>query len=389
MPSQVKRPSTALTPHFVKRINRPGKYGDGGRGSHGLQLVVTKTGTKHWKQQLWYFGKTHFIGLGSVEFVTLPEARAKALANHKMAKEGKDPLFERGREDQPTLAEMAEEVIEAKLSTWRNPRRQAQAFRRHILTYCRRIANQPIGTIKAHHVLECLKPIWTTKGRAAQQCKNDLSLVFDRAMTLDWRNDNPVDRIASLLPKAHKTTHHASLSNGQVAEAIAKVRACAASDSAKLAFEFCVLTAARQGEVRGATWAEIDMEAKVWSVPGAKMKMDRPHRVPLSTRALAILAEARKLHNGDVVFPSPTGKPMNEKTIYSRLFATAGVTGTTLHGFRASFADWAVENGHEKPLVDTALAHKPKGMTDQAYFRADLLDQRRPMMQAWAEYLTR
>ena len=258
--------------------------------------------------------------------------------------------------------------------------------------YCKPLANQPIGSVKAAHILEVIEPIWNAKRRTAERLKTNISRVFDRAITLEWRETNPVDKLASVLPKAKpngesKVKHHAALEHGDVAGAIAKVQASNASKAAKLAFEFVVLTSARNTEAREATWAEIDLDAKVWSIADKRMKMARPHRVPLSTRAIAILAEARKLHDGDLVFPSATGKPIGEKAISTTLFRQAGIENATLHGFRTSCRDYGNEQGVPHDVLERALAHKVRNATEAAYNRTDLLEQRRQQLQAWADYL--
>ena len=189
------------------------------------------------------------------------------------------------------------------------------------------------------------------------------------------------------LPKANgQRKHHAALPHGDVAAAIAKVREADCWRSTKLAFEFIVLTAGRCAEITGATWAEIDLEAAVWTVPASRMKVKAEHRVPLSNRAVEVLGEARSLHDGDLVFPARKASQISSKE-FERLRLQTGIKATT-HGFRSSFRDWAAEkSGASHQVMEQALAHTISNKAEAAYARTDLLDQRRELMQAWADYI--
>ena len=179
-----------------------------------------------------------------------------------------------------------------------------------------------------------------------------------------------------------------ALPHGEVAGAIQAVRASRASTPAKLAFEFMVLTAARSGEGRLATWDEMDLDAAVWMVPGARMKAKRDHRVPLSGQAVALLHDARRLSVGTgLVFPSPRGKPLSDMTL-SKLLKELGIAAVP-HGFRSSFRDWAAEQTNTpREVVEAALAHTVRNPTEAAYARSDLFERRRRLMDDWAAYLS-
>ena len=212
--------------------------------------------------------------------------------------------------------------------------------------------------------------------------------VFDWAVLQELLPESPALNVKRLMPKVDvEVQHHEALPHSMVAGAIAKVNAAhSVLPAAKLAFEFMVLTATRSSEVRGAAWAEIDLEAKVWTIPKERMKAAKPHRVPLSTRAIAILEAAKGMHP-NLVFPSAKGLEMREYVIGNRLLPKLGIHAKA-HGFRSSFRDWAAElSGASHETCERALAHGPSNGTEAAYNRTDLLEQRRPLMQAWADYL--
>ncbi len=214
--------------------------------------------------------------------------------------------------------------------------------------------------------------------------KHRVHEVLKWAIGEGHRSDSPVDAAAATLPKARaaKVRHHAALPYGEVAGAIAKVRGCNAPNATaavKLAFEFLVLTASRSGEVRGARWSEIDLEAALWVV---RMKAGKEHRVPLSARALAVLREARRLHKGDIVFPNSQGKPLADYHLGARLLPKAGVKATA-HGFRSSFRDWGSElSGATDDALEPALAHAIPNKAKAAYARSDHFEPRRALMDA-------
>ena len=199
--------------------------------------------------------------------------------------------------------------------------------------------------------------------------------------------DNPaVDALTSALPKGGQVqTHQRALPHDQVAQALATERASNAHLSTKLAFEFLVLTAARSGEVRLTTWNEVDLDGRPWTVPAQRMKAQKEHRVPLSVRAAAMLAEAAELRDGDLVFPSVTGRPMSDATL-SKLIRELAITAVP-HGFRSSFRDWCGDTGQPRELAEAALAHTIRNKAEAAYAPTDLLDRRRAVMEAWSAYL--
>ena len=203
------------------------------------------------------------------------------------------------------------------------------------------------------------------------------------------RSDNPAgDAISQVLPKnGTAPRRHRRALHQREAGALAKNRASAAWQATKLLIEYAILTAARLGEARFATWSEVDLQAGVWTLTAERMKSGREHRVPLSTQALEVLAEAQKLDDGSgLLFPSPTGKGLANKTT-SKLFNGLGINAT-MHGFRTSFRSWCAENDESRELAEAALAHVVGGV-EGAYMRSDLFERRRKLMQSWADYLAR
>ena len=234
-----------------------------------------------------------------------------------------------------------------------------------------------------------LLPIWNTKPQAARAVRRRVSVVMRWAMAQGYRTDDPAgDAIGAALPRNNgRRQHHRALGFAEVAGAIATVQASAASRATILAFEFLVLTACRSGEVRGAVWNEMKLEAREWRIPPDRMKTDREHRVPLSTRALAVLREARTLaDNSGLVFPSLRGGQISEATM-AKLLRELGV-GAVPHGFRSSFRDWAAEcSDAPREVCELALAHVNTNAIEAAYRRSDLFERRRLLMDDWAKYV--
>ncbi|HVG48725.1 MAG TPA: integrase arm-type DNA-binding domain-containing protein, partial [Rubellimicrobium sp.] len=286
----LRRPEKALTAQAVKNAREPGKYFDG----HGLYLLVRPNGAQFWMQRIVIRGKRCELGLGGTALVTLAEARVKALANRKLAREGGDPLgAKRAAARVMTFEEAAREVHRLHLPTWRNPKHGAQ-FLATLETYAfPRMGGTPMTDISSSDVLAVLSPIWTAKAETARRVKQRIGTVMKWGIAQGWRKDNPAETIATALPRAEKQkAARKALPYGEVPGFLSALHASKAGLSTKLALEFLVLTAARSGEVRGATWGEVDLRAGVWTVPAARMKMKKAHRVPLSPRALAILTEA-------------------------------------------------------------------------------------------------
>lgn len=380
----MRKPAKTLNARMVQTVIEPGKYFDG----HGLYLRVDKTGGKFWIQRIMIGGKRCELGLGSVDFVTLADARLVAFENRKLARSGGDPLAERrSSKAVMTFEEAAREVHRINLPTWKNPKHGDQ-FINTLATY----AFPAMGATRAPDVtsgdvLAVLQPIWLKKPETAKRVRQRIGTVMKWCIAKGWRRDNPVDAVDKGLPKqTAKKQNRKSLPYDQVAACLQTVEGTSAGLSTKLCFEFLVLTCVRSNEAREARWSEIDMKAKVWEIPAERMKMDRPHRIPLSSRALKVLERAGGLDD-DLVFPgTKKGKPLSDATLL-KLIRENGFD-VDVHGFRTSFRTWAQEKTNfPREVAEAALAHLSGDAVERAYARSDLFEKRRKMMDAWARYL--
>ena len=380
-----RHPHHALTPAFVRNVSQDGRYCDG----QGLYLDVRPTGSRGWIQRLTIRGRRTELGLGGFPLVSLKEAREKAFANRKLARDGGDPRAEKRRaESMPTFADATRTVWKQLRPGWRSPL-HAQlwlgSLERHAFPY---IGKMPIAEVTSADVIGILAPIWHEKAPTARKLRQRIRAILEWAVAMDLRPDNPCDRIGPVLgAQGNAVRHMRALPHREVASAIQTVRASNARPATKLAFEFLVLTATRSGEVRGAVWREIDRDEGVWTIPAGRTKGNREHRVPLCRRALEILEEARVLGRGSpFVFPSVRGKPFGN-TAMSELLRALKIAAVP-HGFRSSFRDWAAEEtDHPREVAEAALAHKVRNPIEAAYRRTDLFERRRRLMDDWADYL--
>ena len=251
------------------------------------------------------------------------------------------------------------------------------------------IGSRPVSEVNTADVLDILSPIWHVKASTAREIRQRIRSVLEWAIALDMRNDNPCDRVLPVLgPQNDIVTHRQALPHKDVAAAIETVRTSGSGQPAvKMAFEFLVLTAARSAEVRLATWDEIDLAGRVWTVPAMRMKAKREHRVPLCGRALEILAAVRTLGDGKaLVFPMRSGRAISPSTLPKMLQQHR--IAAVAHGFRSSFRDWAAEmTDHPREVIEAALAHVVQNKVEAAYARSDLFERRRRLMDDWASYL--
>ena len=375
-----------LTARFAATVTKPGRHGDG----NGLYLLAKPSGAKSWVLRTVVRGRRCDIGLGGYPLVSLAEARAAAFDNRKLARAGGYPLVLKRRPDIPIFEEAARTVIEIHKPTWRDGGKSAVQWESSLRQYAfPRLGARRVDTITTADVMAVLLPIWIEKAETARRVRQRIGTIMKWAVAQGFRDDNPAgDAIAAALPRAGGTRRHfRAVYHSEVRDVIRAVRGSQASVAARLAFEFLVLTAARSGEVWGATWSEIDMDAATWTIPGERMKGGREHRVPLSGRALAVLDEARALDDGSgLVCPAPAGrKPMSDSTL-SKLLRELGIDAVP-HGFRSTFRDWCSEAAHApREVAEACLAHVVKGV-EGAYARSDLLDRRRKLMDRWAKYL--
>ena len=380
-----RHPQKALSAAFV-RSAPPGRHADG----NGLYLFVQPSGTRSWIQRLLVRGRRRELGLGSLALVPLAEAREKALVNRKLARQGGDPLAEKRRSQAvPTFAEAAMRVLEQKRAGWRNPRHPREWISSLRRLAFPRIGKVPVSEVTSADVLEILTPIWHQQAPTARRVRQRLRAVLEWAVAMEFRMDNPCDRIGPVLgPQQDVTEHMQALPHREVAAVIRTVRTSVAVPAGRLAFEFLVLTAARWGEVRWAEWEEIDRSGRVWTVPARRAKTNRRHRVPLCGRALEILEAAQALGEGagPLVFTHGGGRPLHDSQL-RRLLRELGIAAVP-HGFRSSFRDWAgEETDHPREVIEAALAHVVRNRVEAAYARSDLFERRRLLMDDWARYL--
>ena len=383
--SEGTRTPKRLSATFVKTVTRPGRYGDG-RGGHGLSLLVKPMlyggHSRTWSQRLRINGKPVSIGIGAFPIVTLAEARTAALENRRAVARGHDP-----RHSIPTLAQASERVLAVYSANWKDSGRSEKIWRAGMVHYVLpQLGRKRVDHITTVDVMSVLLPHWSTKRETMRRIKQRLSRIFRQAIAEGYRTDDPAGAAldAALPRNGGKTQHFAAVPHGEVAAAIATVRASGAYRTTVLAFEFLVLCAARSGEVRLATWDEVDRD--VWTVPASRAKTGRAHRVPLSSRALQILSEAREISGGKgLIFPSPTGKALSDATLSKLL---RGKVAAVPHGFRSSFRDWCGESGQPREVAEACLAHAVSNKVEAAYARSDLFNRRAGLMAAWAEYLT-
>ena len=374
-----------LSVQFVRSVTQPGRYGDG----MGLMLNVKQTGSKSWVQRLVVQGKRRDIGLGSALRVSLAEARKIAFKNWCEARGGGDPTRQAGTV--PTFEAALDIVIAIHREGWKHAGKSEAQWRASLRDYAMaRIGARPVDQITSADVLAVLVPIWSTKRETARRVRGRISSVMQWAIAEGYRSDDPAgDPIRAALPRNGAVKRHQrALPYQDVSDALAALQATTAAPTTLLALEFLILTAARSGEVRRATWTEVDLDAAVWTVPATRMKQKREHRVPLSSRALEILREAGPGHGTDLIFPSATGRTMSDGTL-SKLLRDNGVECVP-HGFRSSFRDWSAEKSNVPgEIAEMALAHVNSNKVEAAYRRTDLFEARRDLMQRWADYLDR
>ena len=386
----MKRPAT-LSATFVRTIRQPGRYGDG-RGGHGLSLLVKPTKikgrlSKTWAQRIRINGKYTNRGLGSYPAVTLAEARRRALGNKQSIEEGRQPQTR----EAPTFRQATERVIQLHTAKWKPGGRSAETWRATLGAYVHPLLGDTrVDQITTADIMACLTPVWHQKPETAHRVKQRISAVMKWCIAQGFREDNPADEriTAALGSNTQRPQHMKALHHSQVGAAIRTVEATDAHWATIAAFKFLTLTATRSGEVRNATWNEIDLSTAVWTIPSEHTKTGLEHRVPLSTGVLAVLATALPRSGGKgLVFPSPTGRVLSNATM-SKLCKENEV-GCVPHGMRSSFRDWCGETGVSREVAERALGHEIRNAVEKAYARTDLLERRRQLMEEWSRYLER
>ncbi|MFG1350130.1 tyrosine-type recombinase/integrase [Xanthobacter autotrophicus] len=393
------RATNRLTARTVANLKEPGRYADGG----GLYLQVGPTGTKAWLFMFRRDGKRREMGLGSARDVGLAEARQKAEDARRLTAERQDPLESRKAsmarqkeaEEVPSFGAFADALVENIEGGFRNDKHVYQWKQTLGPAYCAKIRDKKLGEVTTDDVLAVLQPIWQEKNETASRLRGRIERVLDAAKAKGLRTgENPArwrGHLDTLLPKRQKLQrgHHPAMPYAEVPAFLTELRMREAM--AARALEFAILTAARSGEVLGAMWGEVDLKAEVWTVPAARMKAGREHRVPLTAPAIAILRALEALHpedddKGAYIFPGQRkGRPLSGMAM--EMLLRRQKLEITVHGFRSSFRDWAAEEtGFPREIAEAALAHVVGDATERAYRRGDALEKRRELMMAWASH---
>lgn len=401
-----------LNARQVSTITKPGRHADGG----GLYLVVEPSGSKRWAFLFRWkadpsqpgTGKLREMGLGSAISVSLAAARDAAVRVREALALGRDPIAEKkaaeSRAKVPTFGEVAEAHIATMAPAWRNPKHVEQ-WRMTLSVergedgtyldtgYCLPLRDRAVDMITTEDTLAILSPIWSEKNETASRVRGRIEAVLDAAKAKGLRTgENPArwkGHLALTLPKRQKLQrgHHEAMPYTDVPAFVKRLRLVRGMSS--FALEFAILTAARSGEVRGARWGEMDLGAKVWTVPAARMKAGREHRVPLCGRAIEILGTLAQLDHGpdDLVFPGQKkGAPLSDMSLTALLRRLK--VDATVHGFRSSFRDWAGDaTSFPREVAEAALAHAVGDATEAAYRRSDALEKRRALMDAWGAFV--
>jgi integrase len=381
-----------LTALQVAKITAPGLHLDGG----GLYLAVAPSGSKKWVFRY----KRRDMGLGGYPAVSLAEARQKAAEAREVLARGEDPIEvrkaeEAARKPKPILTfdEAAARYIAAHEAAWRNPKHRQQ-WRNTLATYASPvIGKMDVAAIDTSHILDILEPIWRVKTETASRLRGRLETVLDWCKVRQYRSgENPArwrGHLSHLLPARSKITaveHHASLPYADMPAFMAELRARDALAARALAF--CILTATRTSETLEAEWFEIDLAGKVWTVPAARMKNGKPHRVPLSDDAITLLAHLPRIDGSDYVFPGERQNRPLSNMAFLMLLRRMGRGELTAHGFRTSFRTWAAEcTPFPREVAEMALSHTVGSAVERAYQRGDLFAKRRRLMEAWGDYI--
>ena len=368
---------------------KPGKYADGG----GLYLIVADSGSRKWVFRFTRNGKAREMGLGAASGSALADARHKAAEAQRLIADGKDPLSERAKQNEtPTFEKMAEEVIASLEQGFRNEKHRKQ-WRSTLQAYAGPLMALKVDAIETDDILKVLSPIWAIKQETASRIRGRIEKILDAAKARGYRRaDNPArwrGHLDHLLPKQSKLSrgHHEAMPYVDIPAFLETLRQRNAI--AGLALEFCILTAARTGEVLGARWEEISMAGRIWTIPANRMKAGRQHRVPLTGRAIEILEIMGAARTGDFIFPGQkNGKPLSGMAM-EMMLRRMKIENATVHGFRSSFRDWAGnETDFPRELAEQALAHAIGDKAEQAYRRADALERRRLLMEAWGNFIS-
>lgn len=420
------RTARELSPLEVKRLRHSGE-GAGETvavgGVSGLVMQLLPSGGRTWILRVMVGGKRREIGLGGYPDVTLAHARERAREIKGMIRQGVDPVEDRKAKRSAlaaaqrrgmTFADAVDNALAAKLDAFKNPKHRQQ-WENTLATYALpKLGNMQVNDITVLDVLRVLQPIWQTKTETASRLRGRIEAVLSWATVAGHRSgDNPArwsGNLKELLPAASKVAkerNHPALALDDAVRWFADLRR--REGFGARAVEFAALTAARSGEVRGARWEEIDLDRGLWVVPADRMKMKREHRVPLSPAAVALLEALPKMEGNGLVFPASRGGMLSDMTLSATMkrmheaaVAAAGAKDegagyldrrnkrpAVPHGLRSTFRDWVAERTtYPGEMAEIALAHQISNAVEAAYRRGDMVEKRREMMAAWADFLS-
>jgi integrase len=374
----------------------------------GLYLQVSKQGTKSWlfRYTSPITKKRREMGLGSLDFVSLAEARQLAVDNKRLVIDGKDPIEERKQSQLQkqleqarnlTFREVAEACIQSKSHGWKNAK-HAQQWTNSLEAYVfPTLGHLPISEVSTDLVLKILDPIWVTKAETASRVRQRIETIWDYGKARNYMSgENParlkghLDKIMSKTAKVKRVRHFPALPYNEIGSFVKELRT--RSGYSALGLEFLILTAARTGEIIGAKWSEIDLGKAVWTIPSERMKAGSEHRVPLCERAIEILRSiTSNRHPDDYVFAGWKRNTGLSNNAFLALLKKMGRSDITAHGFRSCFRDWAAEEAYQfsNETIELALAHKITNKVEAAYRRGDQLERRRDLMSEWGKFIER
>lgn len=386
-----------LNARQVATIDKPGRYADGGN----LYLQVSSFGTKAWLFRFTIDGKAREMGLGSLHTVSLAEAREKARNCRQQLDAGDDPIElrrrDRARRRAETITTMtfrqcAERYIRAHEASWRNAKHRGQ-WESTLETYVYpEFGRVPVDEVDTGLVMKVIEPLWATKTETASRLRGRIEVILDWATARNYRRgENParwrghLDKLLPSKTKVKKVKHHTALPYGEIGAFMAALRG--QEGVAARGLEFLILTAARTGEVIGATWDEIDLDNKIWTIPAGRMKAKQEHRVPLSPAAVDLLKRQQEAKVSDYVFPGQRPRRPLSNMAFLKLLQRMKRDELTAHGFRSTFRDWVADcTSYPNEVAEMALAHTVSNKVEAAYRRGDLYEKRRELMNDWAEY---
>lgn len=389
-----------LSALHVQRLRKPGYHCDGG----GLYIRVTESGSKSWLFRYTFAQRKRDMGLGAFPSVSLATARDAAHSCRQKLASGIDPIAARDADRRAaeiaaagatSFKACAEAYIAAHDASWSNVKHRAQwraTLTRYVYPVIGLLSVKDIDTVL---VMKILDPLWTEKPETASRVRGRIETILNWAKVRGYRaGENPAQwrgHLDQLLParsKIRRTEHHGALPYREMPGLLSSLARRERTVSTA-ALEFLILTAARTGEVLGARWSEISFDDAVWIVPAERMKARRPHRVPLTAQAVALLKVVAEVRRDEFVFPGiKPGRPLSQMTLLM-LLRRMGYGHVTVHGFRSSFRDWAAEcSSHSREAAEMALAHTLSSSVEAAYLRSDLLPQRRKLMDDWSNHLS-